>query len=215
MPILIENSHKISLEICTERTIRKTSNKGNVLFFVNNLDISKKNWKNKAIKKILFEKLQKIKNRVLDKIRVDARDLCIKRGKVFKNLKFKIHFEKKLNFKLLDFFYKIPFSLVNKHLVIKNNVKYPKKYLEVFHDKNLKNLPGIFELSSEIYKKKYYKLQNTKKSRKFVTYFNNSKFKTNILAFFLDQFDKEILKTFLIFYIYKWCCKKKGNFLII
>jgi len=215
MPILIENSHKISLEICTERTIRKTSNKGNVLFFVNNLDISKKYWKNRAVKKILCEKFQKIRNRTLDKIRVDARDLCIKRGKIFKNLKFKIYFEKKLNFKLLSFFYKIPFSLVNKHLVLRNGVKYTKKYLEVYQDKNKKNLPGIFELSSEICKKKYYKLQNMKKSIKFVTFFNNSKFKTNILAFFLDQFDKEILKTFLIFYLYKWCCKKKENFLNI
>jgi hypothetical protein len=215
MPFLIENSYKISLEICTERTIRKTSNIGNVLFFVNNLDISKKNWKNKAIKKILCEKLQKIRNRAFDKIRVDARDLCIKRGKIFKNLKFKIYFEKKLNFKLLSFFYRIPFSLVNKHVVLKNGVKYTKKYLEVYQDKNKKNLPGNFELSCEIYKKKYYKLQNMRKSIKFVTIFINSKFKTNILAFFLDQFDKEILKTFLIFYLYKWCCKKKENFLNI
>jgi hypothetical protein len=215
MPFLIEKSHMISFEIYTERTIRKTSNSGNVLFFLNNLDISKVNWKNRAIKKIFFEKLQKIRDRVLNKIRVDERDLCIKRGKIFKNLKLKIYFEKKLNFKFLSFFYKIPFSLVNKYLVLKNYVKYPTKYLEVYQDKKIKNLPGILEIGTEIYKKKYYKLQNIRKSRKFVTFFNNSKIRTNILAFFLDKFDKEILKTFLIFYLYKWCCKKKGNFLKI
>ena len=41
---------------------------------------------------------QKIKNRVLDKIRVDARDLCIKIGKVFKNLKRACEFRKEANF---------------------------------------------------------------------------------------------------------------------
>lgn len=215
MSFLLENSCKISLEICMERTIRKRSNCGNVLFFVNNLDISKKNWKNRATKKILLEKLQKIRNRTLDKIRVDSRDLCIKRGKIFKNLKLKIYFQKKLNFKLLSFFYKIPFSLFNKHLVFKNCIKYPKKYLEVYQDKKIKNLPAIFEMGIEIFKKKYYNPQNTRKSKKFVTFFNNAKIKTNILAFFLDYSDKEILKTFLIFYLYKWCCKKKENFLNI
>ena len=53
MPFLIEKSHMISFEIYTERTIRKTSNSGNVLFFLNNLDISKVNWKNRAIKKTI------------------------------------------------------------------------------------------------------------------------------------------------------------------
>ena len=168
MPFLIEKSHMISFEIYTERTIRKTSNSGNVLFFLNNLDISKVNWKNRAIKKIFFEKLQKIRDRVLNKIRVDERDLCIKRGKIFKNLKIKIFFEKKLNFKFLSFFYKIPFSLVNKYLVLKNYVKYPTKYLEVYQDKKIKNLPGILEIGTEIYKKKYYKLQNIR-----ILYLNN------------------------------------------
>ena len=213
--LLFRNPFEVSLEIFTERSVEKGQNCGGIFFFLNNLDIYKKKWKKASVKRNLSEQFEKIKNRLLNKIQLDTRELCVKRGKILKNLKLKIFFEKKLNFKLFHLFYKIPFSLFNRHLILKNRVEFLVDYPELNQEKIIKNFPNILKIGTEIYKKEYRKPFNIEKSRKLIVNLDISYLRNNNLTFISDLYDRKIYQIFLIFNIYKWCCKKKRIFLNI
>ena len=213
--LLVEKPFEVSIEIFTERSVKKSQNCGGVFFFLNNLDIYEKKWKKTSVKRNTSEQCEKIKNRLLNKIHLDTRELCIKRGKIVRNLKLKIYFEKKLNFRLFNLFNKIPFSLFNRQLVFKNQLNCLIKYAELNQKKIVKNFLSLLKIGTEIYKKDYRKPLNIEKSRKLIINLDSSKLANNGLTFIFDLYNGKICQTILLFNIYKWSCKKKGIFLNI
>lgn len=156
----IDHNFKFILEVTSEKPIQK-KNLGGVFVFFSFYHSKNYEWKNISYEKNKYYLLEPFFRKILNVKKLDLRDLCLKRGKVIKNLKLTVFFEENIKFDFINFFYNTSFNGIRKDLILKKWKIYINKYNWISEKAGTKGFLKENSFSLEITKIKYKKFKKS------------------------------------------------------
>lgn len=172
----------INLEMSTEKPTKKNKNIGNIFYFLNFYDIYQQKWKNSGIESEKFYRFDQIFKKSININRIDLRDLCLKRGRLLRNIKIKIYIEKILKFKDIEFFIRFSLGFSQKNLIPRTWDIFAEKYAKIKEKAKAKGFLRKVKVLRSIRKLFNKGIKNSNKSPEMIPIFNyiNIKQKKNL-----------------------------------
>jgi len=205
----VDHNFKFILEVTSEKPIQK-KNLGGVFVFVSFYHSKNYEWKNISYEKNKYYLLEPFFRKILNVKKLDLRDLCLKRGKVIKNLKLTVFFDENIKFDFINFFYNYSFNGIKKDLILKKWKIYINKYTWINEKAVTKGFIKDNSFSLEITKIKNKKFKKSQVIRGFNPSVEKIGFNWNKKFFIIHDFSNQKNKNSnLIFCILKKCFKKK------
>jgi hypothetical protein len=205
----VHHNFKFILEITSEKPFQK-KNLGSVFVVASFYHSKNYEWKNISYEKNKYYLPEPFFRKILNVKKLDLRDLCLKRGKVTKNLKLTVFFDENIKFDFINFFYNYSFNGIKKDLILKKWKIYINKYTWINEKAVTKGFIKDNSFSLEITKIKYKKFKKSQVFRGFNQSVEKIGFKWKKNFFIIHDFSNQKNKNSnLIFCILKKCFKKK------
>lgn len=162
----------INLEMSTEKPTKKNKNIGDIFYSLNFFNIYQQKWKNSSMESEKFYRFDQIFKKFININKIDLRDLCLKRGRLLRNIKIKIYIEKILKFKDIDLFIRFSLGFSQKNLISRTWDIFVEKYAKIKEKVKAKGFLRKVKVLRSIRKLLNKSIKNSNKSSEIIPILN-------------------------------------------